>query len=208
MTIRFFRKLPECVTVAFSGGVDSVVLVDRLQRQGHKVTLAFQDHGNDFSPKEFEFVNNYARDHKLLLLINKPGETTSTSKEANWRNMRYKFFHTLSGTVVTGHHLDDALEHYIMTCARGQGHFMEYRNINVVRPFICTKKSDIVKYAIENDLNWLEDPSNEDVEFTPRNKVRHKIVPLMLEINPGLHETVRRNIMRKENELDKNEPFL
>lgn len=190
------KSVPQNLYIAFSGGVDSVVMTHKALSQNKNVTLAFFHHGNKFADTEEEFVNDFAKSLNLKLEIGRCNTEIIGSKEKFWRDSRYEFFKKLNAPVATGHNLDDAVEWYILTCLRGEGHYMEYSHANVIRPLILTSKADIVKYAQCNGLAWIDDPSNEDIEFTYRNKIRHNILPQCLEINPGLYSTVA-NVIRK-----------
>lgn len=191
------RTLPQRIYIAFSGGVDSVVMAHRAQAQGRQVTLAFFNHGNELAAGEQAFVEKFAKEQGLDLVVGYCNRPISGSKEQFWRDCRYEFFHNLPDAVATGHNLDDAVEWYMLTCLRGQGHYMEYKNGNVIRPLLLTPKSEILEYAQAHDLKWFEDPSNQDWEFTYRNKIRHAILPTCFEINPGLRTVVANNIRRK-----------
>lgn len=191
------RTLPNEIYVAFSGGVDSVVMTHRALAQGRRVSLAFFHHGNELADAEEAFVVKFAAQHQLNLVIGRCNKPLTGSREQFWRDSRYEFFHSLTEDVATGHNLDDAVEWYLLTCLRGQGHFMEYRNGDVIRPLLLTPKSEILDYAQAHSLKWFEDPTNQDTDFTFRNKIRHDIVPACLEINPGLHTMVANNIRRK-----------
>jgi tRNA(Ile)-lysidine synthase TilS/MesJ len=74
---------------------------------------------------------------------------------------------------------------------------MEYSHANVVRPFLTTKKSEFRAHADKYVLKWLEDESNSDVDFAVRNRIRHDILPLALQVNPGLFNMVKRRIAER-----------
>jgi tRNA(Ile)-lysidine synthase len=74
---------------------------------------------------------------------------------------------------------------------------MEYSHANVIRPFLATRKSELIDYAQTHQIPWLEDPSNQDVEFAARNRIRHDMLPSALLVNPGLHNMVRKRIIEK-----------
>lgn len=197
MTVSFIRTLPHTVYVAFSGGVDSVVVAHKLISQRRDVTLAFYHHGNEFADQEESFVDSFAKDFNVPVIKGRCQERCVGSKEKFWRDSRYEFFRKIQGCVATGHNLDDAVEWYMMTAIRGEPHYMEYRHANVVRPLLLTRKSSILEYANKENLKWLEDPSNSDTSFTARNKVRHEILPACFEINPGLHTTIANQLRRR-----------
>ena len=185
--------MPKTVTVAFSGGVDSVAVVDFLSKK-HNITCAFFHHGTENSERAIEFVSDFCSDRKLPLFLgflssNKPKDL---SYEEFWRNERYKFLSTL-GPVITAHHLDDCVETYIWSALHGKPKVPNLVRGNVIRPFLTTPKSELVNWCTRKDINWCEDTSNDDERYT-RNYVRKHLVPHALKINPGLHKTVKKLI--------------
>ena len=99
-------KIPRTVFVAFSGGVDSVAVVDFLRRN-HQVSLAYVNHGDEIAKAEQEFVEHYAQQYNLPLFMKRANtdKPRDNSWEEHWRNERYRFFRTeITGTVITCHH--------------------------------------------------------------------------------------------------------
>lgn len=197
MKLQTYKNLPPKVYVAFSGGVDSVAVALLAKALKRKVTLAFFSHGNAYSEIEYDFVKEFSAKHELPLVTATIPRTVTKCKEKVWREYRHTWFNSLDGEVLTGHHLDDATEWYIITALRGQGQFMEYRNKNVVKPMLLHRKQSLQEYVVKQGVYWIEDPSNQDVDFTLRNRVRHELLPTALLINPGLFRTVRKRILDK-----------
>jgi tRNA(Ile)-lysidine synthase len=187
------------IGVAFSGGVDSVVLAEYLLKKKFNVTLFFFDHLNGYSTKERTFALQFAQNKKLPIVIGHPSrnKVNSESTEEHWRKMRYEFFHNQQMDIATGHTLNDVVEWYLFTCMHGEGHVMPYQNKNVIRPFLLTSKDKIVNYAETKNIEWLEDWSNSDIEFAARNRIRHNILPEALKINPGLFKVVKKKLLSK-----------
>jgi tRNA(Ile)-lysidine synthase len=69
---------------------------------------------------------------------------------------------------------------------------------NVVRPFLTTKKEELVSWCTRHEVEWCHDKSNDDTKYI-RNYVRKNIVPHALEVNPGLHKVVARIVENKIN---------
>jgi tRNA(Ile)-lysidine synthase TilS/MesJ len=74
---------------------------------------------------------------------------------------------------------------------------MDYSHGNVVRPFLLERKETLLKILTDKQLAWYEDPSNTDVEFCKRNKVRHDLLPVALSVNPGLFTMIKRMAIEK-----------
>lgn len=142
-------------------------------------------------------MDRIAKEWGVPLVVEFNKDKINSNKEHQWHEQRYKFFHSLNGVVATGHHLNDALEWYIITCLRGGGHFMEYRNQNVIRPFLITKKAKLEEYASKYDVPFISDPSNTDGSFALRNDIRKNLIPEIHRINPGLATVVRNKIVSK-----------
>lgn len=206
MLLKPILKTHEFVWVAFSGGVDSVTLLDFLIRSRHRynnIGLAFFNHRTETSLRGLEFlddVEDFYREkycYKIPIKIGELSREYSNNLEMNWRNERYSFFNSLEGLVSTGHHLDDCVETYLFTTIRnGNPKTIPYRNKNVIRPLLLTEKHDIIQWALKNDLKWIEDESNNDVKFS-RNRIRHNIIPEVLKISPGF-KTIVKKIVEKE----------
>lgn len=197
--MQILRSLNEKeIAVAVSGGLDSLSVLHWMKQRKRTIAVHYV-HDSPFALTELEFVERFCYDNAIPLLTakQKQGRPLGVSQEEYWRNGRYNFFRNLPFTVCTGHTLDDAVEWYLFSSFHGQGRYMDYRHDNVIRPFITTKKTEIMDYAARNKLEWLEDPSNQDVNFASRNRIRHEILPLALQINPGLYNMVKKRINEK-----------
>jgi len=207
MKISFFKRINTPVYLAFSGGVDSAVLLHLLVKRKVDVKLLFIHHRGNFCDEEQLFAENLSKELGIELLVKQieafkgPG-----SKEAYWSRERYKIFQAMDRMVLTGHHLDDAVEWYIMSTFQGTPKILEYQNNNVIRPLICTPKSKIYEYAQNRNLEHLSDPSNSDPNSGLRNKTRIKLMGSVHECYPGLRTTVCRLIREKEENRKDNEP--
>lgn len=202
---RIQGKLPRNISVACSGGVDSMAIADFLQKN-HNVTLLFFNHGTDTSKDALEFLNEYV-DRKNYEFKSTPTATTLSIKVANianpkkkresleeyWRKERYNFFYEQDQPVITCHHLDDCVETWIWSCFHGEGKIIPYYNRNVIRPFRLNKKSKFVNWCRRNNVSWIEDSSNQDTSYM-RNFIRHEVVQKALVVNPGLHKVVSKKI--------------
>ncbi len=193
-------KIPRTVFVAFSGGVDSVAVVDFLRRN-HQVLLAYVNHGDEIAKAEQEFVEQYAQQYGLPLFMKRADtdKPRDTSWEEHWRNERYSFFHTdITGTVITCHHLDDCVETWLWNMCNGRDQTIGYMNRNVIRPFRTTRKFEFVDWCRRKQLTWFEDPTNANPQFATRNFIRHTLIPAALQVNPGIHTTIRNKLLQEK----------
>ena len=195
--IRIIGKIPHSVTVACSGGVDSMVFVHFLLNGKRKVNLAYFNHDTQHSHKAQKFVENYANHNKLNLFIGRvQGRKGKRSLEEFWRDERYDFLQRVgSDYTITCHHLDDCVETWLMSSFHGQSKLIPYqRNKNIFRPFLMTSKNSIKQYCKNKKVDWIEDPSNQKTNFM-RNHVRHNVMPQVLKVNPGIRNTIRKKLI-------------
>jgi tRNA(Ile)-lysidine synthase len=197
-------KLPRTVYLAFSGGIDSCVLLDILIKRKFNVVLLFVDHNTQWCNKELAFTKEIAKKYnidyivKTISLFDK-----STSLECFWSKERNKIFQSMDRPVLTGHHLDDAVEWYVMSTFQGTVKLLDYQNKNVLRPLLITDKETIISYSKEHNVEYISDPSNKDISFNLRNKVRLNLLPNVFESFPGLRKTVKKLILFKESKFNK-----
>jgi len=195
--IRIIGKIPHTITIACSGGIDSMVFTHFLLQGRKKVNLAYFNHDTQHSHKAQKFVENYANDNNLNLFIGRvKGTKGKRSLEEFWRDERYDFLQRIgSDYTITCHHLDDCVETWLMSAFHGQCKLIPFqRNENIFRPFLLTSKKVIKDYAERKGVEWCEDPSNQKTNFM-RNHVRHKVMPQVLMVNPGIRNTIRKKLI-------------
>lgn len=205
--IRILGNIPNQVTVACSGGPDSMAIIDFLRKGRKSVTVAHFDHGTEHGISAREFVSQYCDDNDIPVVFGKifQQKTSEKSWEEHWRDERYKWLSTIPSEVVTGHHLDDCVEWYMFTSLHGNGRLIPYRRGNVTRPFLTTPKSSFVRWCDKNSVEYVTDPGNYDEKFM-RSIIRHAIVPQCLRVNPGLRKVINKKVKKdyKENWENKN----
>ena len=121
---------------------------------------------------------------------------TSNAKHQNERSSHVSrlMFHLL-----TAHHADDNIETVMMNFFRGTGlHGLEgipivHRHIR--RPLLLFWKEDLIRFAKENNLEFVEDTSNQSTKYT-RNLFRNEIIPLISKVYPQAKANLQDNINR------------
>ena len=196
--IKITVPLPKQITVACSGGVDSMAVVDFLSRK-HEVTIAHFNHRTQHGEKAAEFVGRYCDENNIPMLYGSPRsqKNSKESQEEYWRRERYDFLSGL-GPVITCHHLDDCVETYIWSALHGTPKVIPLTRNNVLRPFLTTRKQDFVYWCESHNVPWIEDESNKNSRYT-RNYVRNELMPHALRVNPGLHTLVKKIVEGKQN---------
>ena len=194
--IKILGKIPRKVTLACSGGPDSMAALDFLSNSSRNLTAAYFDHGTSHGKEARSFIEEYCREKNIELYI---GEISDSQKpkdqswEEWWRNSRYEFFKSIEGEIITCHHLNDVAEWWIFSSLNGEGKLIPYRNNAVIRPFLKTKKSAFVDWCTRKGVPFLIDPGNIEDRFA-RSKIRNKIMPHALEVNPGLLTVLEKKI--------------
>lgn len=136
--------------------------------------------------------------------------------EETGRKVRYDFFNKLAKKhhakfIITAHHADDNLETIILNFARGaslQGLAGMQENETVtnkptlLRPLLTISKKQILDFIKFKKLKFRTDKSNTSLVYK-RNFIRHKIIPLLKEINPSISDTLSKNTenLREINEF-------
>ena len=176
------------VTVALSGGVDSVVLLHVLSRQ-FPVRAIHVHHGlSPHADAWARFCRQLCRRWKIPLTI-KRVKVTKRGKgpEAAAREARYAMFRKIPGkTLALAHHLDDHAETVLMNLLRGAGArgasgmaaVSRFEGKRLLRPLLEVSRKSILDYARAQRLEWIEDESNADESLT-RNFIRRRVGPLL-----------------------------
>jgi tRNA(Ile)-lysidine synthase len=193
----------DTILVGVSGGIDSVVLLDLLDKAGFSVAIAhcnFRLRGAESDGDE-KLVADLARKYDVPLF--KSAFDTADyalenkiSIEMAARDLRYNWFGMIRTThhfdcIAVAHHRDDQLETFFLNLARGTGLTgltgMHPINGKIVRPLLFASRGEIEKYRHENFLDFREDSSNQSTDYQ-RNKIRHSLLPVMDDLNPSFRE--------------------
>ena len=195
--------------IAISGGIDSVVLTHLAHQLGFDFSLChcnFQLRGPE-SDKDESFVKKLGEELNVKVFTTsfqteKYAEEKKLSIQVAARELRYTWFYELIekhnyNYVLTAHNSNDNLETFLINLTRGTGleglTGIPPINHKSIRPLLKFSRDDIQLFAIKNEITWREDRSNANIKYV-RNKVRHKIVPILQEINPHLLETFQKTL--------------
>ena len=180
--------------VAFSGGVDSHALLHALASRRGELAMPLGavhvDHGlHGHSPAWAQHCRRVCAglDLEFVLLSGDARPAPGESPEAAARDLRY---HLLADWLPAGalllsaHHQDDQAETLLLQLLRGAGP----KGLSAMpgaaplgrgtlwRPLLDCGRADLLAYAREQGLDWLEDPSNADTRLD-RNFLRHQLLP-------------------------------
>ena len=190
----------DVIVVGFSGGPDSVFLVEMLKKLQYffnfKIYLVHINHllrGEDADSDE-NFSFEYAKKNNLEIFIKRipvkeiAKEVGKTLEEVG-REERYKFFFEIyekvgANKIATAHNKDDQIETFLFRLIRGtslQGlEGIKIKNNNIIRPISEIYKKDILEYLNKNEIQYKIDKTNFENEFT-RNSIRLDLIPFIEE---------------------------
>lgn len=197
------------ILIALSGGVDSVVLSHLMCRANYKISLAHCNFHlrDEESNRDEAFVRRWAKENNIPLFV-KEFDTYQYMKENKLslemaaRDLRYNWFNSLLESegftcLCTAHHLDDSIETFFINLLRGTGiaglHGIKVKNDKIVRPLLFATREEILSYAKQNNISYVEDSTNSETKFT-RNKIRHNLFPVLREINPNFEFALKKDI--------------
>lgn len=190
----------DTVVCAVSGGADSMALLWAfyLLKEEWNLTLsaAHFNHGlrGAESDGDEAFVRDFCEGYGIPLVVGsgivRPGKK---GLEAAAREARYSFLNTLPGKIATAHTADDNAETVLMHLVRGTGlkglGGIMPRNGRIIRPMLSVTRQDVEAFLEEYCLCYRNDSSNSEDAFL-RNRIRHRVMPLLKEENPRLAENI------------------
>ena len=204
-------KPSDRLVAGLSGGVDSVVLLDILARVARKLRcrLSALHVNHQLSPnaRRWEaFCGRLCRARRIPFRSVKVDVQRGDSIEAAARAARYAVFARQECEyIVLAHHRDDQVETLLLQLLRGAGvkglAAMPLLRIQdpgsripdpgILRPLLDVTREEILVYARDRGLEWVEDESNQDMYFL-RNFVRHEVLPVIARRFPAYRATLAR----------------
>ncbi len=197
----------DVVTVALSGGADSVSLLYALlslkDELGITVNAAHLNHciRGDEAERDALFVKDLCNKLNVELFyeeadVPKIAKEKGISLEMAAREVRYDFFKRVAtGKVATAHTASDNLETMIFNLARGTT-LKGLCGIPVkrgifIRPLTLCTRQNVEDYCKQNNLSFVTDSTNFSDDYS-RNKIRHNVIPVLKEINSAAEESALR----------------
>ncbi len=197
-------KIPLNVAIAVSGGADSMAALDFIRRGRQKVTALHYNHGTHHADDAQQLVTAYCKKYEIELITGKmlASPPRGESLENYWRKCRYKFFNECNAeTIITCHHLDDAVENWIFTSLHGNPMMIPLVRDQFIRPFLSTPKEILIEWCDRKSVPYINDPSNLDTRFM-RNYIRHEIVPKAKRVNPGIKKVIKKKIFQMQKTIN------
>ncbi len=192
------------VLVAFSGGLDSSVLLDLLVDRGPEFEIVpwHINHGlHDAASAMEAFCVERAAHYNLDLRIDRLELGGIESNiEAEARKQRYSLFERhgrAHDCILTAHHADDQAETFLLNALRGSGSaglrgIAQRRKIGeawLLRPLLKFSRVELETYAAERELPWYNDPSNRESRFD-RNYLRNEVSPILRKRWPNFQDSL------------------
>ena len=208
------------VIVALSGGSDSMALLHSLillkDRFNITVEAAHVNHciRGESADRDEMFVRKVCGElgiklHCMKADIPSMAKDKGMTLEQAGRIVRYDFFNSVccGGIIATAHNLNDRIETFLFNFTRGS----TLRGLcsippvrdNIVRPIIDCSKREILDFCDKNNIIYVTDETNSDTVYA-RNRIRHKVIPELLEINPSFESAALRCICS----LNEDETYL
>jgi len=200
-------KKPKVISVALSGGCDSMVLLHALNELRNefnfKLNAIHIHHG--ISSNADKWLSFCATECKKINVVFKTKKIDIQSEkslgiEGAARKLRYKALDELrEETLTSAHHQNDQAETLFLQLIRGSGlkglasmpHYHEGRD--TWKPLLNVNRKTIKEYAKSNNVLFIEDESNLDIHYD-RNFLRHEIFPVLTKRFPHLVKTLTRSV--------------
>jgi len=211
--------LPEGARVlcALSGGADSVCLLSVLREMGVSVCAAHFNHclrGQE-ADRDEEFCRELCAGLGVEFISGR-GDVAAYAKEKKLgteeagRELRYAFLEETAEKlraqkIATAHNACDNAETLLLNLmrgagTRGMGGIPPVRG-RFIRPLLCVTRDEIEAYLAERGLGYVTDSSNLEDDYM-RNRVRHGVLPALLELCPDFYEKAARTaeLCRRDDE--------
>ena len=202
------KSPPAQLAVAFSGGLDSTVLLHAtIKAHGKKNVYAFHvHHGIQEAADQWQaHCKTMSKKFGCHFDTRNVKLNKQSNIESQARNLRYEALTQMCQAhkiqdLLLAHHLDDQAETVLIQLMRGAGlpglsampQVKSKELIHLWRPFLNMRRKELEIYAKEHQLTWIEDPSNQDESYR-RNAIRKSILPNLEKFQKGAIENLARS---------------
>jgi tRNA(Ile)-lysidine synthase len=201
---------PSRYVVAFSGGLDSTVLLHALvslqAELGIPIVAVHVDHGlhedsGAWNAHCEELAGKLGVEYRCRSVIVQ--QESGKGPEASARDARYTALHAeleYDDWLLSAHHREDQAETLMLNLVRGSGPagiagigaIRRFGPGWLVRPLLAIDRAALLDYAESEALQWVDDPSNADRRFD-RNFLRHEVLPRLRSRWPDISARLQRS---------------
>ena len=198
--------------VAFSGGLDSVVLLHLIVQLRNTGQLAMPlralhiHHGLHAEADSWlAHCQRLCTEWRVPLVAHRVSVALQSGDglEAAARESRYAAFTAelqRGEVLVQAHHANDQAETLLLRLMRGSGVdglaampvARELGQGSLLRPLLAVTRAELHEYAKAHSLAWVEDPSNADTRFD-RNYLRNTLMPVLQQRWPSAVQSLARS---------------
>lgn len=211
---------PARVVVAFSGGLDSTVLLhlaaahlvvsQQAKAAGAKLLAIHIDHNiSEQSAQWAAHCAQIAQQWRVPYVCRQvePGLLVGGNLEQRAREIRYQLIADQlddDDLLLTAHHQRDQAETLLLQLFRGSGVrgtaamaaaselSIGRSKPGLLRPLLTLSQQELKDYADHHQLQWVEDPSNQQ-QVQDRNFLRNQVTPALRQRWPALDSTLARH---------------
>ncbi|MDD2575095.1 MAG: tRNA lysidine(34) synthetase TilS [Acholeplasmataceae bacterium] len=191
------------IILSVSGGVDSLVLFHILKELHFELVVVHFNHQKRISSiKEALYLDELMKKENIVyeyFVLDIPQENFQNEAHLLRKKLLIETAQKYNtNVIVTAHHLNDLAESILMKLSRGSNllgyagirkDYYKYK-MHFVKPLLDTTKQEILRYAIEQNITYFEDESNQSDSYT-RNRYRHHIVPNLIEENASFLDKIK-----------------
>lgn len=196
------------VLLAVSGGPDSMALLDVMADLSATFDLRLVAHGVDHGLRksagaELDLAERHADTRavpfgRTHVSVKPGGNLQERARRARWEALVDAARAAGAKLIATAHHADDRAETVLIRLLQGSSahglaampprdRVAGTSDIEVVRPLIRARRTDVVAHVDRREVPYARDPSNDDARFL-RARVRNELLPLLAELSPGIVE--------------------
>lgn len=185
-------RIPPEIILSFSGGRNSVAVLDFISRYNHKIQLLYVDFGDK---DRLAYVKQISKGYKIPIDIKQPsrkrreGEYDEVFKITELNNIYSTYSPKL---IITCQDLEDVTINYLYNCFKFNPRILQYKSRNVIRPFLKNNDELIKHWLLSKKLDYYEEPKKQYLSQT--DLIKKHMLDNVCKINPNIEDNLLKQV--------------